>query len=97
MESSGIGFLSVTKADFQLKRVCTAQIDLDSFSTIAFWLQINSGSIEEEEPVSFEALSDVCQSHSESLDCREGVLEVQDVGVAINPAKLHYLQSKTQQ
>lgn len=44
--------------------------------------------------ISFEALSDVCQRHSKSLDSRKGVLEVQDVGVAINPAKLHYLQSK---
>lgn len=42
--------------------------------------------------VSFEALGDVGQSHCESLNRREGVLEVQDVGITINPTKLHHLE-----
>ena len=41
--------------------------------------------------VSFEALGDVGQSHSKGLHSREGILEIQDVGIAIDSAKLHHL------
>ena len=40
---------------------------------------------------SFEALRHVGQGHREGLHSREGVLEVQDVRVAVDPSKLHHL------
>lgn len=42
--------------------------------------------------VSFEALRNVCQSHREGLHGGEGILKVQDVGVAVDAAELHHLQ-----
>lgn len=44
----------------------------------------------------FESLSDVGQSHRESLEGGKRILEVQCVGVLINPAKLHHLQTEDQ-
>lgn len=45
---------------------------------------------------SFEALSDVGESHCEGLHSRKGILEIQDVGIAVNPAKLHHLHKVKQ-
>lgn len=44
----------------------------------------------------FEALSDIGQSHCEGLHSRKGILEIQDVGVAVDPAKLHHLRNVKQ-
>ena len=45
----------------------------------------------DEKTALFKSLSDVGQSYRESLDGCERVLEVQGVGVLINPPKLHHL------
>lgn len=41
---------------------------------------------------SLEALRHVGQGHGEGLHSREGVLEVQNVRIAIDPAELHHLE-----
>lgn len=46
---------------------------------------------------SFETLSHVGQGHGEGLHGREGVLEVQDVRIAVNPAELHHLGKRRKQ
>lgn len=45
---------------------------------------------------SFEALSNVGEGHGEGLHSRKGILEIQDVGIAINPAELHHLRKEKQ-
>lgn len=40
----------------------------------------------------FHSLGYVGQRHAESLDGREGILEIQCVSVAVDPAKLHHLE-----
>ena len=45
----------------------------------------------DEKTALFKSLSDVGQSYRESLDGCERVLEVQGVGVLVNPPKLHHL------
>lgn len=42
-------------------------------------------------PSSLESLGDVCQGNCKSLECREGVLEVQCIGVGVDATKLHHL------
>lgn len=46
---------------------------------------------------SFETLSHVGQGHSKGLHGREGVLEVQDVRIAVNPSELHHLGRRGKQ
>ena len=41
---------------------------------------------------SFQSLRDVGKRHAEGLDCGERILEVERVGVVVNPAKLHHLK-----
>lgn len=45
---------------------------------------------------SFEALSNVGKGHGEGLHSRKGILEIQDVGIAVNPAELHHLRKEKQ-
>lgn len=45
---------------------------------------------------SFEALSNVGEGHGEGLHSRKGILEIQDVGIAVNPAELHHLRKEKQ-
>lgn len=47
--------------------------------------------VSEQSSGSLEALRDVGQRHSEGLQRREGVLEVQGVRVAVDAAELHHL------
>lgn len=46
---------------------------------------------------SLETLSHVGQGHGEGLHGREGVLEVQDVRVAVDPSELHHLGRSREQ
>lgn len=57
----------------------------------ASWSRKAAGRVEDSDRL-FHSLRNVGQGHTESLDSREGILEIQRVGIAVDPTELHHLE-----